>query len=180
MVTTGVLMAIAMLVPLVSVFVVRLGSLEISERHHSHHDTYMIAGTFSWGVLFSMLFMGAFGLISGWLCLLTTFEADPKVVLAFSDTFLLTTFAAWMALRRYRVVTFDDYMCVTPFIGSVATIRYDEISAMEWNPSFLVPHARNVSVFVGHRRRALLWAVLDLDQILMRINRFDVLENLTS
>ncbi len=173
-------MAIAVLVPLLSVFVARVGSLEISERHHSHHDTYVIASTLSWGVLFSMVFMGALGLLLGWLCMVTAFEADPKVVLAFFDAFLVTACVAWSALRRYKVVTFDDYLCVTPFIGPVATIRYDEISAMEWSASLIVPRARNVSVFVGHRRRALLWAVLDLDQILMRIDRFDVLENLSS
>ena len=39
------------------------------------------------------------------------------------------------------------------------------------------PNGRNINVFVGNRRRALLWSALDLEQILIRINRFDVLEN---
>ena len=51
---------------------------------------------------------------------------------------------------------------------------------MEWTPSILLQNSRNVRVFVGHRRRALLWGALDLDQILIRIDRFDVLDNLSS
>ena len=180
MTRTWLLMALAALIPIVAAVVVWAGSAEISERHHSHHDTYKVASNFSWGIVFAIILLGALGVLLAWLCVLGVFEADPMVVLAFFDTCLVLTFAGWVMLRRYKVVTFEDRMLVTPFVGPSVTIRYAEISAMEWISSVMVPHGRNVGVFVGHRRRALLWAVLDLDQILMRVDRFDVLQNLIS
>ena len=46
---------------------------------------------------------------------------------------------------------------------------------MVWVPSMSVRNGRNVRVFVGYRRRAVLWAGIDVEQILIRIDRFDIL-----
>lgn len=152
----------------------------LSERHHSHHDTYEIAGPLSWSLVFTMILMGVLGMLMGWLCFMEVFDADPTVVLVFFDAFLAVSFVYWLLLRRYQVVTYDDHMTVTPFIGRTVDIPYADISAMEWTPSMLMTNGRNIHVFVGHRRRALLSSSLDLDQILIRINRFDVIDNLSS
>lgn len=173
-------MAIAIVIPLISMAIVRAGYADISERHHSHHDTYVIAAPFSWGVVTVIAYMGALAVLMGWMCELTVFSVGAYVVMSFFDAFLVTAFLAWQCFRRYKVITFDTSMQVTPFVGKTTTIRYDEISAMEWTKSILMPNSRNIHVFVGHRRRALLWAAIDLDQILIRINRFDVIENLSS
>jgi hypothetical protein len=171
---------IAVLIPVVAGIMLWATSGDISERHHSHHDTYVMASTLSWSLVFSMVFMGALGILLEWLCMVGVFRANGVVVLGFFDAFLIVAFVYWLLLRRYKVVTYDDEMVVTPFLGKTVVIRYKDISAMEWTTSIITPKSRNVRVFVGHQRRALLWSVLDLNQILVRINRFDVLDNLSS
>lgn len=173
-----ILTALAAGIPLLATIILRFSDVGIAERHHSHHDTYVVAGTLSWTLVFSMIIMGALGVLLGWLCIVGVFDADIEVVMGFFDAFLIVTFVFWWLLRRYKVVTYDTRMEVTPFFGRTRSVSYDEISAMEWVPSISVSNGRNVHVFVGHRRAALLWAGLDLDQILIRINRFDAIEDL--
>lgn len=175
-----VLTIVAVGIPLVSTIILRMSDAGISERHHSHHDTYVIASSLAWTLVFAMIVMGSLGVLMGWLCAVGVFGADPAVVMGFFDAFLVVSFLFWWLIRRYKVVTYDEHMTVTPFFGRTAFIAYGDISAMEWSPSILMPNGRNVRVFVGHRRRALLWSGLDLDQILIRINRFDALEDLAT
>ena len=178
-VSEQVLVAIAIFIPVAALVLIvfRDSSSSIAERHHSHHDTYLIATTLIWSLVFAMVFMGALGAILGWLCMIEVFTADPVTVLVFFDSFLVVSFGYWLLLCRYKVVTYEDHLEVTPFFGKRQSIDYRDISALEWTPSFVIENGRNVRVFVGHRRRALLWGALDLDQILIRIDRFDVLEN---
>lgn len=176
----SILTVLAAGIPISAAVMLWTSSGTIAERHHSHHDTYVIAGTLTWSLVFAMIFMGALGLLLGWLCEMSVFKVDPDVVLGFFDAFLVVSFLYWLLLRRYKVITYDDRLEVTPFFGRTVEIPYARISAMEWTPSILLQNSRNVRVFVGHRRRALLWGALDLDQILIRIDRFDVLDNLSS
>lgn len=175
-----ILMLFAVAIPLTAAVIVFKGSANLTERHHAHHDTYIVPGTLSWGIVSSMLFMGALGVLVGWLCNLGAFTANSVVALSFFDGCLVTLFACLVVLRRYKVMTFDDHMSVTPFIGRTVTIPYATISNMEWSASALVSGSHNVIVHTEDRQKALLWAVLDLDQILIRIERYDVLENLRS
>lgn len=176
----ALLVALAVGIPIFASVIVGVADVGMAERHHSHHDTYVIATNLTWMLVFVMIFMGALGVLLGWLCLAEVFRAEASVVLAFFDAFLVVTFVLWLLFRRYKVITYDDRLEVTPFFGPKSTIHYTDISAMEWTPSFFMPSSRNVRVFVGHRRRALLWSGLDLDQILIRIDRFDALENLSA
>lgn len=177
---TGILTVFAAAIPLSAALMIWIDAGSIFERHHSHHDTYVVARTFSWTLMFAMIFMGSLGILLGWLCLVGVFNASAPVVLGFFDAFLGVSMGFWLILRRYKVVTYDERMEVTPFFGRMTTILYKDISAMEWVPSLLMPSSRNIRVFVGHRRRALLWAGLDLDQILIRVNRFDAIDNLSA
>lgn len=170
-----ILMLVAVTMPLVAATHLWSKEAEISERHHTHHDTYVIGSTLTWSLVPAMIFMGALGILLGWLCMIGVFEVDACVALCFFDSFLVVVFVYWWLLRRYKVVTYDDHMEVTPFIGSKATISYRQISAMEWTPSYMNHNGRNVRVFFGNRNHALLWSPLDLDQILIRIDRFDAL-----
>ena len=172
--------ALAVAIPVAASIIVFTREVGISERHHSHHDTYVIGSTLTLMLVFTMIIMGAIGLLLGWLCLVGVFRASYTVVLGFFDAFLVITFLLWLLLRRYKVVIYDDHLEYTPFFGHKVTVAYDEISAMEWSPSILMPSSRSIRVFVGNRRRVLLWSGLDLDQILVRINRFDTLDNLSS
>ena len=84
----------------------------------------------------------------------------------------------WTWLHRYKVVTYDDCMHITPPIGTRRTIRYDEIESMEWHRSKSLLGYENLRVRVkGSYRRVTLWGMLDLEQILMRINRYDAIDN---
>ncbi|MDO4798205.1 MAG: hypothetical protein Q4A01_09335 [Coriobacteriales bacterium] len=174
------LTAIAVIIPLVCACMLWANSGSMSERHHSHHDTYQITSTLTFSIVFAMIIMSVLAMLLERLCVIGVFRADSSVTIGFFDGFLVVLFVYWLILRRYKVVTYNDRMLVTPFFGRTTEIRYADISAMEWTTSVLVRNSRNIRVFVGRRRRALLWAVLDLDQILVRINRFDVLDSLSS
>lgn len=153
------------------------GDLGISERHHSHHDTYVVSGAFTRALVFAMIFMGCMGLVFCWLCRIGVFAASPVVVAAFFVAFIVVMFTMWFFMRRYKVVTYDDAMEVTPFIGHTASIRYADITSMEWAGSWTVSEMPSIYVMVGGHFAAMLWSALDLEQILQRINRYDVLES---
>lgn len=169
--------AIAILIPATAVVFLLFRDAGIAERHHSHHDTYLVAGTLIWSMVFALVFMGTLGALLGWLCMIGVFQTNAETVLVFFDSFLVVAFVYWLFLRRYKVVTYEDHLEVTPFMGRRQSINYADISSLEYSPSFIITNGRNINVFVGNRRRALLWSALDLEQILIRINRFDVLEN---
>ena len=170
----GILSVVAVAVPLASFALMRLGSVRITERHHSRHDTYVIPVAFTRSLVLMMAFMGAMGLFLGWLCS-SVFAADPPEVLAFFDAFIVTTFLLWLVFTRYRVSTFEDRMVVTPFVGYDVEVRYDQIDRMEWAGFRKASGYRDLDVWVGGMRAVRLSALVDLEQILMSIDRFDAL-----
>ena len=171
----GVLTGIAIAIPILALLLERLGGIGISERHHSHHDTYLIASSLSSALVVAMVFMGITGLLLAWLCNVGVFHADATVILGFFAAFLFVLFVIWLCIRRYRVATYDSCMIVTPFVGPATTVRYRDIESMEWGGIKSGTGYRNLNVYVGGKRVAMLWGVLDLEQILLRIDRFDVL-----
>lgn len=172
---TALMLAVVVVVPVLSVGLELTGGSNISERHHSHHDTYVASSASMRALVVGMVFMGGVGLILAWLCGVGVFDAHPNVVLGFFSSFLAVCFALWFAMRRYRVVTYDDYMVVTPFVGRTVRISYDQITSMRWHRSWIWAGPPSVDVLVGGRRVAYLWGGLDTDEILMRIDRYDVL-----
>lgn len=170
----GVLVAVAVAVPLASFVLMRLGSVRITERHHSRHDTYVIPVAFTRSLVHMMAFMGAMGLFLGLLCS-SVFVANPPEVLAFFDAFIVTTFILWLVLTRYKVSTFEGHMIVTPFVGHDVVVRYDQIERMEWAGFRKGSSYRDLDVWVGGSHAVRLSALVDLEQILMSIDRFDVL-----
>ena len=171
----GILTGILIAIPILGVLFELLGGSGISERHHSHHDTYQIVSSLSSALVVAMVFMGVTGLLLSWLCNVGVFNMDTTVTLGFFAAFLVVLFAIWLCLRRYRVVTYDACMIVTPFMGKSVTVRYRDIDRMEWTGIRTGTGYRNLNVFVDGKRVAMLWGVLDLEQILLRIDRFDVL-----
>lgn len=172
-----ILAAIIVGTPVVAALIEWAGDVGIAERHHSHHDTYVVSSSFSRALVFAMIFMGGMGLIFGWLCIAGVFSASPLVVEAFFVSFVVVMFAMWLAMRRYRVVTYDDRMDVTPLLGRSITIRYADISAMTWAFPWSLSGGRSLHIMVGDKYAATIWGVLDIEQILQRVNRYDVLEN---
>lgn len=170
-----IMVAVVVAIPLAASLVDVTGGSGISERHHSHHDTYGISNALLRALLIAMIFMSGVGLILTWLCQVGVFDARPSVVLGFFESFLIVCFVLWLCMRRYRVVTYDSYMVVTPFVGSPIRIDYDRISALRWRLSWMWTASRGIEVFVGGKRVAFLWGALDTEEILMRIDRYDVL-----
>lgn len=172
---TPVLIAIAVVLSGVALVVEHMGNVRISERHHSHHDTYVVPVAFTRSLVLAMVFMGAFGLLVSWLCHERVFVANTRAVLGFFDAFIVTCFVLWWAVSRYRVSSFGEHMVVRPFVGRSVTVRYADIDRMDWVGMRKGSGYRDLVVMVGGRRVARISGVVDLEQVLMRIDRFDAL-----
>lgn len=169
------LIAVALVVPLVALVVEHVGNVRIAERHHSHHDTYVVSAEFTRSLVLAMAFMAALGLLVAWLCDQDVFLPDEVMVLSFFDAFLVTCFVMWGLICRYRVSTFSDSMAVTPPLGPKVWVRYDQIDRLEWSGPRVGTGFRNLVVWVGGHRAVTLLGIVDVEQIIMSIDRFDLL-----
>ena len=77
------LVAVAAIIPVVALAFEHVGNVRISERHHSHHDTYVVPVEFTRSLVLAMTFMAVLGLLVAWLCERDVFLADAVVVLGF-------------------------------------------------------------------------------------------------
>ena len=159
------LMVVAIVIPVLAALIETMGGVGIAERHHSHHDTYVVETSFSRALVIAMFFMGIVGIVLSWLCTMGVFIASPLVVM----------FAMWICMRRYRVATYEEYMDITPFVGGNIHVVYRDIERMEWFGPRSGTGYRNLRVYVDGRSVGMLWGILDLEQILMRVDRYDVL-----
>ncbi len=175
MLTDGVLLFITISLVIVVGIMEWVGDSSIVERHHSHHDTYVISSSMSHVLALAIFFMGLFGATLGWLCMVGVFPADETVVLAFFTAFVVVTFAMWFCMRRYLVCTYKDHMEVVPLLGPRRSIRYDEIDELRWSGAFTLVGDRSIAVVVNGKVVAMLLGTLDLDQILLSIDREDAL-----
>ena len=178
-VSTELLIAAVAGIPLVAVIIEWAAAAHTAERHHSHHDTYVVASSLLRAMVISMVFMGLMGLFLAWLCRDGVFgdAVDVRVVLGFFAAFLVVLMLIWLALHRYRVMLYDDSMTVRPFLGADRTVAYADIERLAWTGIRAGTGYQNLSVYSGGKRVAILLGILDIDQILMRINRFDVLDH---
>lgn len=175
--TFGVGLLLTVVLPMVALLRASLMGPGLAERHHSHHDTYSVSSFLLRSVVVAMLFMAVLGVIFGWLCEVDAFAADSDVVVAFFAAFELMAFFMWFCMVRYRVVTYGDHMSVTPFVGPRVDVPYDAIECIEWTSSSSLVGYQSVRVRSRGRRRVTLWGTIDVDQVLMRIDRYDVLES---
>ena len=150
------------------------GPLRLAERHHSHHDTYVVSPDFTRALVVATLMVGCIGVMLSLLCFMGVFLAGYLQVLAFTNAFAYTMFALWICLVRYKVALFEDHVVVTPCFGNEACLFYSDIVETEW---------------VGVRRRSgyrdlrliakddavTVRGVVDIEQVLLHVDRFDVL-----
>lgn len=162
-------------IPVLVVLVVLFGGSDLSERHHLHHDTYAVSLVVSRSLVLVIVFMGVLGALTGWLCNLGVFSADPVIPLSFFVSFELTILLILVVVMRHRVMTYDDVMLVRPPFGKEKTIAYDHITRMEWVASRMGPHVRDLRVFTENGKAVRILYLLDIEQIMLRIDRFDVL-----
>jgi hypothetical protein len=76
------------------------------------------------------------------------------------------------ACREYDL----DRLTVTPFVGSQRTMRYRDIAQMEWHERIPRSFVRDLHLIAKDGSQIAIWGILDIDQMLLRIDRFDVLE----
>ena len=170
-----VLAAVEVVLPVLALLLEHMGNVRLSERHHRHHDTYVVPVSFARGLVLAMAFMSVLGFVLGWLCAMLEFLPSPLPVFAFFDAFIVTCFAGWAILNRYKVSVFDERLMITPFLGPDATVRYDRIDVMQWTGLRKGSGYRDLVIWAGGRRVGRLSGMVDIEQILMAIDRFDAL-----
>ena len=152
-----------------------LGSA-ISERHHSHHDTSEAPSALFHALVVVMVGMGLLGVVAGiYIEAAENGWSFPSVMMFFA-AFEIVLFCIWYGMKRYRVVTYEDHMVVTPFVGRPVTIAYADITALRWSRLHFGFTGASINAFVGDKRIATLWDGIDIDQVLTTIDRFDLLE----
>ena len=166
---------IAVALPLVAMALEHTSEARISERHHSHHDTFTVPAPYARALVDAGLVVGVLGLMVAWLCAMGVMRGTPRTVLAFTCAFVLWMFAAWAGARDYKVSLFGDRMVVSLPFGRGATVEYARIERMVWHGFRRASGYRNLAVWVDGQRVCTLWSTLDLERILMRIDRFDAL-----
>ena len=117
----------AVVIPLVATLMLVRGNGTIAERHHSHHDTYLIANTFTWMLVFAMIVMGSLGILLGWLCTLDVFTSDKTAAAFFKESSALLTSRLLPALSLIGLHEFDTdvQMLVTMFDENDETTSLD-------------------------------------------------------
>lgn len=156
------------------------GPLRIAERHHSHHDTYVVSPDFLRSLVVAMLVVGCLGVLLGIFCMVGLFDADQVVVLAFSDAFCLTMFGLWLLLCRYKVSFFRDRAVITPFLGRDICFFYSDIEYLDWKGVRRSSGYRDLVVREKGGRNLRIWGIVDIEQVLLHMDRFDVLSPLNA
>ena len=82
----NILAAVTTMVPLLALFMQFSMGTGMSERHHRHHDTYLVSIALTRALLLVIVFMSLLGLLLSWLCELGVYSANPVVVRAFFCT----------------------------------------------------------------------------------------------
>ena len=170
-----VLAAVEVVLPVLALLLEHMGNVRLSERHHRHHDTYVVPVSFTRLIVLAMTFMATLGLLLAWLCDIGVLHAEVVLVLAFFDAFLAPSFVIWRFFCRYRISTFDDCMVVTPLVGPKVWVHYDRINRLEWSGLRKESGFRNLVVWVDGRRVVTLLGIVDVEQVIMSIDRFDLL-----
>ena len=156
---------IAVAAPITAAILEHSGNVGISERRHSHHDTYVTPAALTRSLIIDMAFVSAIAVILGWLC----------YVMAFFASFSTVMFMAWYILSRYKVSLFDDEMVIVPFVGSEININYQDIKLMEWAGDRRGSGFRDLLIWTSDTSKVRLSGMIGLDQVLLKIDRFDVL-----
>jgi len=110
---------------------------------------------------------------------------DVIAAASFFAAFSYTLSCALIIISRYSIQTYENEMHLTTLMGATYVIPYADIVSMYWTSrsSFLEAPALRLcytpvpdqSAHHAHPMHIKIWALLDIDQILLRINRFDVL-----
>ena len=159
------------------------GHARLVERHHSRHDTYAVPPQFTHAIAKGMLVASTMGIVLATMCMSKIFSASATLVLVFFDAFVLTAWLMWLGLCRFKVSLFQDRngsgaggeIVVTPFVGREICIVYNDIFSMRWTGIRRASGYRDLRITTFNGKSATIWAVVDIEQILLHIDRFDAL-----
>lgn len=154
--------------------------IRLVERHHSHHDTYVVPPDFLRALVVTMLLVGCLGFVLGAFSLAGAFGPSARCVLAFTDAFVWTFFGAWVVLMRYKVSLFEDRGEIVPLIGRSSCFFYSDIEKLGWRGRIRTSGYRDLVIVEKDGKRLRIWGIVDIEQILLHIDRFDVLEPLAA
>lgn len=151
------------------------GPLRLAERHHSHHDTYVVSPDYTRSLVVAMLIVGFMGALLALFCVIGVFASPWAPVLAFTDAFVLTMLVLWLLLSRYKVSLFEDRGVITPLLWRDECFFYQEIQAMDWTGLHRNSGYRDLRIRVADGRSIRVWGLVDIEQVLLHVDRFDVL-----
>ena len=149
--------------------------LRLAERHHAHHDTYVVPPDFTRSLVVAMLVMGCTGVLLGVFCFVGLFDTSQELVLVFADGFCVTMYVMWLMLGRYKISLFEDRAVLTPLWGQDRFFFYNDIAAMDWAGIRRNSGYRDLVVTLKDGQRLRIWGIIDIEQILLHTDRFDVL-----
>ena len=147
----------------------------MAERHHMHHDTYSVSKVVSRTLVLVMVFMGVLGGVTGWLCVLGVYPAEPYVPLSFFAAFQLTVVLVYVLLSRCQVMAYKDRMFVRTGFWNQYEVVYADIDSMRRVTSLFSPSFHDLRIHTKQGKSVRVLGLLDIEQILMRIDRFDAL-----
>lgn len=168
---------IGILLPLGAAYFERRGSVLIAERHHRHHDTFSVPSALTDALLKAMVTVSLVGLLLSLLCITGVFWQRYVFVLAFFDAFAIALFLAWLALCRHKVALFEDHMVVTPLFGHDVMVLYADIDRLTWTGLRHSTGYRNLRVGADGVYVADILGVIDVEQVLLHVDRFDAFEH---
>lgn len=172
----AMLIAINVGIPVLTLLLAKRARVRMAERHHSHHDTYSVPVSFTRALGYAIYLMGALGMALHYLAHVGGLEVNPAAVIAFFDGFLVVAFFCWMCVGRYKVSTFNDCLVVTPLVGNDVWVNYDKIDRLVRYGGTEDHGHRSLDVYVDGARKITIHGLVDIEQILMRVDRFDVLD----
>ncbi len=156
------------------------GPLRLAERHHSHHDTYVVSPDFTRSIVVAMLVVGCLGVLLAAFCFAGVFGGGHACVLAFTDAFTVTMFVSWLFLTRYKVSLFEDRCVITPFIGRDNCFFYSDVTSLDWAGLRRSSGYRDLVVTERNGNELRIWGIVDIEQVLLHMDRFDVLQPLAA
>ena len=166
-----------MVVPVLAVLLELVTRFDIVERHHIHHDTYAVSLVVTRTIMLVNGFMGVLGLLVSWLCRVGIYgQVEPVLTMSFFLSFELALLIAQSVVGRYQVVTYEDHLTVTPFVGATRSMRYADITQMRYRQRFPGGFVTDLHLTAKDGSHVSIWGILDIDQMLLRIDRFEVLE----
>lgn len=152
--------------------------MRLAERHHSHHDTYLVPPDFLRSLAVAMLLVGCLGVLLGTFCGVGLFDSDMICVLAFTDTFTWMALVMWLMMARYKVSLFEDRGVIVPLVGRSICFFYSDIASIRWSGPRRASGYRDLVITDIDGRRYKIKGIIDIEQVLLHVDRFDVLESL--